>query len=224
MLFKKALYKLYLKFFIFSLLISLSLYSNSNSAVLTEEELKYIESQSDLEKEDEKDKKTYIEYEDIEKKEKKNPFSFFGTFKKKKKKASEKIKKSNVLEKVSEPQKLKVGILLPLTGKYSYFGQSLLDTMQMVVFENKNIESELIIKDTKANPSLAKKATKELVDQNVDVILGPFFSESLNKSLKIAKYKNQEDQVIRKHLLDSNFLSVYRKCCSAYLNLFEKNQ
>ena len=50
--------------------------------------------------------------------------------------------------------------------------------MQMVVFENKNIESELIIKDTKANPSLAKKATKELVDQNVDVILGPFFSES----------------------------------------------
>ena len=79
MLFKKALYKLYLKFFIFSLLISLSLYSNSNSAVLTEEELKYIESQSDLEKEDEKDKKTYIEYEDIEKKEKKNPFIFFGT-------------------------------------------------------------------------------------------------------------------------------------------------
>ena len=72
MLFKKALYKLYLKFFIFSLLISLSLYSNSNSAVLTEEELKYIESQSDLEKEDEKDKKTYIEYEDIEKKEKKS--------------------------------------------------------------------------------------------------------------------------------------------------------
>ena len=190
MLFKKALYKLYLKFFIFSLLISLSLYSNSNSAVLTEEELKYIESQSDLEKEDEKDKKTYIEYEDIEKKEKKNPFIFFGTSKKKKKKGSEKIKKRNFLEKVSEPQKLIVGILLPLTGKYSYFGQSLLDTMQMVVFENKNIESELIIKDTKANPSLAKKATKELVDQNVDVILGPFFSESLNKSLKIAKYKN----------------------------------
>ena len=43
MLFKKALYKLYLKFFIFSLLISLSLYSNYNSAVLTEEELKYID-------------------------------------------------------------------------------------------------------------------------------------------------------------------------------------
>ena len=60
MLFKKALYKLYLKFFIFSLLISLSLYSNSNSAVLTEEELKYIESQSDLEKRMKKIKKLIL--------------------------------------------------------------------------------------------------------------------------------------------------------------------
>ena len=60
----------------------------------------------------------------------------------------------------------------------------------MVIFDNKNINSELIIKDTKANPSLAKKLTKELIEQNVDVILGPFFSSSLNQSLKIAKYKN----------------------------------
>ena len=93
MLFKKALYKLYLKFFIFSLLISLSLYSNSNSAVLTEEELKYIESQSDLEKEDEKDKKTYIEYEDIEKKEKKILLFFLEHLKKRKKKLVKKLKK-----------------------------------------------------------------------------------------------------------------------------------
>ena len=80
--------------------------------------------------------------------------------------------------------------MLPLTGKYSYIGQSFLDTMQMVVFDNKNIDSELIIKDTKANPSLAKKATKELVEQDVNVILGPFFSSTLNSSLNIAKYKN----------------------------------
>ena len=66
----------------------------------------------------------------------------------------------------------------------------MLDTMQMVIHKNKNIDSELIIKDTRANPVLAKKATKELVDQNVDVILGPFFSLSLKESFKIAQYKN----------------------------------
>ena len=99
-------------------------------------------------------------------------------------------KKPPVFINNKEPDKLKIGVLLPLTGKYSYIGQSLLDTMQMLIYENKKIDSELIIKDTKANPFLAKKATKELVEQNVDVILGPFFSSSLNKSLKIAKYKN----------------------------------
>ena len=62
--------------------------------------------------------------------------------------------------------------------------------MQIVIYENKKIESELIIKDTKANPSLARKAAKELVAENADVILGPFFSSSLGNSSKIAQYKN----------------------------------
>jgi len=185
MIVKKTSYKLYFKLIYFSLVIFLSISNLAISAVLTEEEIKYIESQSeDLNKDDK-----YIRYEDIkEKKPKKNPFIFFGIPKKTKKEKIE--KKPLFFTNNKEPDKLKIGVLLPLTGKYSYIGQSLLDTMQMLIYENKKIDSELIIKDTKANPSLAKKATKELVEQNVDVILGPFFSSSLNKSLKIAKYKN----------------------------------
>ena len=185
MIVKKTSYKLYFKLIYFSLVIFLSISNLAISAVLTEEEIKYIESQSeDLNKDDK-----YIRYEDIkENKPKQNPFIFFGTSKKTKKKKIE--KKLPVFINNKEPDKLKIGVLLPLTGKHSYIGQSLLDTMQMLIYENKKIDSELIIKDTKANPSLAKKATKELVEQNVDVILGPFFSSSLNKSLKIAKYKN----------------------------------
>ena len=167
-------------------MIFLSISNLAMSAVLTEEEIKYIESQSEDSNKDGK----YIKYEDIkEKKQKRNPFNFFSVTNKKKKKEKT-IKKKTFFKNKVDPDKLKIGVLLPLTGKYSYIGQSLLDTMQMVLYENKNIDSELIIKDTKANPSLAKKATKELVEQNVDVILGPFFSSSLKKSLKIAKYKN----------------------------------
>ena len=185
MIVKKTSYKLYFKLIYFSLVIFLSISNLAISAVLTEEEIKYIESQSEDLKKDDK----YIRYEDIkENKPKKNPFIFFGTTKKIKKKKIE--KKPPVFTNNKEPDKLKIGVLLPLTGKHSYIGQSLLDTMQMLIYENKKIDSELIIKDTKANPSLAKKATKELVEQNVDIILGPFFSSSLNKSLKIAKYKN----------------------------------
>ena len=184
---KKVFNKLYLKIIFFSLIFFISINSSAISAVLTEEELKYIEEQS-TESNDDKDEESYIKYEDIkEKKTKKNPFIFFGS---KKKKLKKKVEKKETLKKEKKSEKLKIGVLLPLTGKYSYIGQSFLDTMQMVVYENKSIDSELIIKDTKANPSLAKKATKELVEQNVDIILGPFFSSSLNASLKIAKYKN----------------------------------
>ena len=185
MFLKKVFYKLYLKLIFFSLIFFLSTGNLALSAVLTEEEIRYIESQS---KDSEQKEDEYIKYKDIkEKKEKKTPFNFFGISKKNKKKQ---IKKEPFVEKKKIPNKLKIGVLLPLTGQHAYIGQSLLDTMQIVIYENKKIESELIIKDTKANPSLARKAAKELVAENADVILGPFFSSTLNKSLKIAKYQN----------------------------------
>ena len=85
MIVKKTSYKLYFKLIYFSLVIFLSISNLAISAVLTEEEIKYIESQSeDLNKDDK-----YIRYEDIkENKPKKNPFIFFGTAKKTKKKKS----------------------------------------------------------------------------------------------------------------------------------------
>ena len=80
---KKVLYKLYLKLIFFSLVFFLSTSNLVISAVLTEEEIKYIESQTkDTEKKDK-----YIQYEDIkEKKPKTNPFNFFGLSKKKREK------------------------------------------------------------------------------------------------------------------------------------------
>ena len=182
---KKNIYKLYFRLICFSLIFFFILTNYSFSAVLTEEDIKYIESQTE---DDDESEEGYIQYEDIKKKKKNTPFIFFNKSKKKKKK---KKKENQFTEKeIIKSDKLKIGVLLPLTGKYSYIGQSLLDTMQLVIYENKDINSELFIKDTKANPSLAKKATKELVNEGVDVILGPFFSRSLKESFKIAKYKN----------------------------------
>ena len=105
---KKVLYKLYLKLIFFSLVFFLSTSNLVISAVLTEEEIKYIESQTkDIEKKDK-----YIQYEDIkEKKPKINPFNFFGTSKKTKKK--KKIKKKIIQKNEIAPEKLEIGVLLP---------------------------------------------------------------------------------------------------------------
>ena len=63
---KKVFNKLYLKLIFFSLVFFLSINHSAITAVLTEDEIKYIESQ----KEDSNDE-SYIKYEDIEEKKKK---------------------------------------------------------------------------------------------------------------------------------------------------------
>ena len=180
---KKVFNKLYLKLIFFSLVFFLSINQLAISAVLTEDEIKYIESQN----ENPDDEESYIKYEDIEKKKKKlDPFKIF-----KKKKTSKKVKKKDNFVKKDlkfSNNEIKVGVLLPLSGKYSYVGESILDSMQLVVSENKNLNIELIIKDTKANPERAKKEARNLIEKNVEIILGPFFSSSLESITNIAKY------------------------------------
>ena len=92
MLAKNDLYKLYPKLIFFSLVFLLILSNFALSAVLTEEEIKYIESQLEKSK-DKDDNENYIKYEEIENKEKK-VFDFFGINKKKKKKKVTKKKRS----------------------------------------------------------------------------------------------------------------------------------
>ena len=127
-----------------------------------------------------------IKYEDlkVQKKKIRNPFNIFKNKKKESSKATQKPDSDDLWKK----ENFKIGVLLPLSGKYSYVGQSLLDTMTIVIEENKNLDVELIIKDTKANPLVTKKITHELIDEKVQIILGPFFSSTSGEISKIAKY------------------------------------
>ena len=91
MIAKITSYKLYFKLICFSLIFFFSISTFLNAAVLTEEEIRYIESQTN----DSNDNEEYIKYEDIkEKKQKRNPFNFFSVTNKKKKKEKT-IKKKN---------------------------------------------------------------------------------------------------------------------------------
>ena len=121
----------------------------------------------------------------VKKKQTVNPF---GIFKNKKKEKYKTIQPKDDLWEKQEEESVKIGVMLPLSGKYFYVGQSFLDTMSIVINENKSKDIELIIKDTKSNPLVAKKAAHELIDKKVQIILGPFFSSTSNEVSKIAKY------------------------------------
>lgn len=79
-----------------------------------------------------------------------------------------------------QKQKLKVGILLPLSGKNKELGQSLLNAATMSLFENDaNDDIELIVFDAKDNQFGATSAIGEAATKGIKIIIGPVFSNSV---------------------------------------------
>ena len=197
--------KLYLKLVSLFLIIFLLIFNYSYADVIGEGgyrsnvEVNEYEDIKDRKKNTERCRKTKtlgcdrsnIKYEDlkvpkqVKKKQTVNPF---GIFKNKKKEKYKTTQPKDYLWEKQEEESVKIGVMLPLSGKYFYVGQSFLDTMSIVINENKSKDIELIIKDTKSNPLVAKKAAHELIDKKVQIILGPFFSSTSNEVSKIAKY------------------------------------
>ncbi|PIR16468.1 MAG: hypothetical protein COV46_07985 [Deltaproteobacteria bacterium CG11_big_fil_rev_8_21_14_0_20_49_13] len=78
----------------------------------------------------------------------------------------------------------KIGVILPLSGKYKIYGESALHGIECAagVYSPCNgiIKATLVIKDDKGMPDIAAMAVEELVDkEKVGVIIGPLSSASV---------------------------------------------
>ena len=80
---------------------------------------------------------------------------------------------------------LKIGVLLPLSGKFQNTGESFLKAIQLALFEISNENIKIYPKDSKANAVEAYKAGKEFEELGIKIVLGPIFYESLEKLGKI---------------------------------------
>ncbi|MEO0094304.1 MAG: penicillin-binding protein activator [candidate division WOR-3 bacterium] len=70
----------------------------------------------------------------------------------------------------------KAGILLPVTGKFSRYGEKLKEVLK-IFSKNNYFSFSTILMDTKSDPVDAILAAKELIDEKkVDFIIGPIFS------------------------------------------------
>ena len=79
-------------------------------------------------------------------------------------------------------EKIKIGLIVPLSGEYSYIGNSILKSTRMALNEINDKRITVIPKDTKANPIDTLKVSKELYNNGIKTIIGPVFNES-NKYL-----------------------------------------
>ena len=88
----------------------------------------------------------------------------------------------NSNENNSENEKvLKIGVLLPLSGKFQDMGQSFLKAIQLALFDIGNENIIIYPRDSKANALDAYLSAKEFEKLGIKVVIGPIFYDSLER-------------------------------------------
>ena len=83
------------------------------------------------------------------------------------------------LKNVIADEKIKIGLLVPLTGKNSDIGQSIIKSTRLAINKINNPLIEIIPADTQSDSTETLKSAKELMKLGVKIIIGPVFNENL---------------------------------------------
>jgi len=74
--------------------------------------------------------------------------------------------------------KIKIGLIIPLSGEYSDIGNSIIKSVRLAINKIDDDKIEIIPKDTRSNPIDSLRVSKKLYDEGVRIIIGPVFNES----------------------------------------------
>ena len=76
-------------------------------------------------------------------------------------------------------EKIKIGLLIPLSGKQSEIGKSIMLSVRLAINKINNSNIEILPKDTKNDPIKTLIAAKELEREGVKIVIGPIFNKNL---------------------------------------------
>jgi len=79
---------------------------------------------------------------------------------------------------ISASEKIKIGLLVPLTGKNSEIGKSIIKSSRLAVNKINNSLIEIVPRDTKSNPADTLRSAKELQKLGIEIIIGPVFNKN----------------------------------------------
>ena len=80
--------------------------------------------------------------------------------------------------KVFADNKIRIGLVVPLSGEYSYVGESIIKSVRLALNQINDERFEIVPEDSGANPIDTLKASKKLFTQGIKIIIGPVFNES----------------------------------------------
>ncbi len=83
--------------------------------------------------------------------------------------------------------RVRVGLLLPLTGPEAAVGQSMLDAAQLAVFDVAEQDFVLVPRDTLGTPEGAREAAIAALEDGAKLLLGPLFSASVAAVAPLAR-------------------------------------
>ena len=83
------------------------------------------------------------------------------------------------LQKLYAEEKIKIGLLVPLSGKQSDIGKSIMQSVRLAINKIDNPNIKILPKDTKNDPVKTLAAAKELELEGVKIVIGPIFNNNL---------------------------------------------
>ena len=89
-----------------------------------------------------------------------------------------------------ENNKLRVAVLVPLSGQVKNVGESVVNAIQMSLFENNKKNIVLKIYDTKGTTFGAVDAINKAIEDGVDTVIGPLFSAETKAIKNILRQNN----------------------------------
>ncbi len=80
---------------------------------------------------------------------------------------------------ISSEDKIKIGLLVPMTGEDKNLGKQLIKSTRMALEDIDTNKIEIYPKDTGSNPDQTRKSAVQLKDMGIKIVIGPIFYKNL---------------------------------------------
>ena len=80
---------------------------------------------------------------------------------------------------ISSENKIKIGLLVPITGDDKELGQQIIKSTRVALKDINTKKIEIYLKDTNSNPNQTIKSAIEFREMGIKIVIGPVFYKSL---------------------------------------------
>ena len=113
----------------------------------------------------------------------------------------------------SAKDKIKIGLVVPLSGEYKDLGETILKSIRLAVNDINDNKIVIVPKDNQNNSEQTLEVSKELYDEGVKIIIGPIFKKNsvkldeLNNDLIFLSFTNKISDT-KKNIISAGVNSI----------------